>query len=108
MKIFRAATWKGGWFVGDFEPSAYHTKEFEVALKVHPKGERWPTHYHKEATEINYLVRGSMILTGERFDAGDVFVIEPGEIAEPTFLEDCEIITIKTPSVIGDKYEVKA
>ncbi len=97
----------GGWFVGDFEPAAYRTKEFEVALKRHAKGEAWPVHYHAVATEINYLIRGVMTLKGERFSAGDVFMLEPREVADPVFLEDCEIITIKTPSVIGDKYEVQ-
>ena len=107
MKIFRSKEWKGGWFAGDFEPTAYGTKDFEVCLKRHPKGEQWPTHYHKIATEINYLIRGTMILRGEKFGPGDVFVLEPGEIADPTFLEDCEMVVIKTPSVLGDKYVVK-
>ena len=38
--------------------------------------------------------------------AGDVFVIEPGEVAEPEFLEDCQLVCVKTPSLPGDKYEV--
>jgi quercetin dioxygenase-like cupin family protein len=66
MKVFRAIEWKGGWFAGDFEPAAYRTKDFEVCLKTHPKGEKWPAHYHKVATEINYLVRGTMTLGGEK------------------------------------------
>ena len=36
-----------GWFVGDFEPSVYKTKEFEVGYFTHKKGEKWPFHYHK-------------------------------------------------------------
>jgi quercetin dioxygenase-like cupin family protein len=36
--------------------------------------------------------------------AGDTFIIEPNEVADPTFHEDCTIVTVKTPSVIGDKY----
>ena len=106
MKIYRSQQWKGGWYVGDFEPTAYRTKEFEVCLKLHAKGERWPAHYHKVATEINYLVHGTMTLKGETFKAGDVFILEPGEIADPVFLEDCEIVIIKTPSLPGDKYQV--
>lgn len=107
MKIRRSVKWKGGWFAGDFEPTAYRTREFEVCYKRHPKGEKWPTHYHKVATEINYLIRGSMTLQGEKFFAGDVFVLEPRDIANPIFLEDCELITIKTPSLIGDKYVIE-
>jgi quercetin dioxygenase-like cupin family protein len=104
MKVFRAIEWKGGWFAGDFEPAAYRTKDFEVCLKRHPKGEKWPAHYHKVATEINYLIRGTMTLRGEKFTAGDVFVLEPGEIADPEFLEDSEMIVIKAPSAKNDKY----
>lgn len=107
MKIFRQVEWKGGWFVGDFNPTAYRTREFEVCLKRHLKGEKWPTHYHKVAIEINYLIRGTMTLHGEMFLPGDVFILEPEEIADPIFLEDCEMIVIKSPSTPGDKYIIK-
>lgn len=106
MKIFRLTPWTGGWFIGDFEPAAYRTKDFEVALKRHHRGEKWPRHYHKVATEINYLMNGRMTIQGEEFRPGDVFIMEPGETADPEFLEDCELIVVKTPSVPGDKYEV--
>lgn len=96
---------KSGWFVGDFSPAAYRTNKFEVALIKHTKGQKWPTHIHKEATEINLLLKGSMIIQDCMIEAGMVFVIEPWEIADPVFLEDCELIVIKTPSIIGDKYE---
>lgn len=106
MKIFSMKDMIGGWFVGNFEPSAFKTSEFEVCYKVHPKGEIWPTHYHKLATEINYIIRGSMTLNGTLLSQGDVFVIYPHEAVSPEFLEDCELIVVKTPSVVGDKYEV--
>ncbi len=32
-------------------------------------------------------------------------VFEPYEVADPIFLEDCEVLVIKTPSVPGDKFE---
>lgn len=106
MKIDRIENMKGGWFVGNFEPTVHKTDKFEVCYKVHYKGEKWPTHYHKEAVEINYLIRGSMIIQGKTLAKGDIFTIEQNEIADPEFLEDCEIIVVKTPSVIGDKYPV--
>ena len=105
MKVYDSKEMVRGWFVGDFEPSVFRTKEFEVALLLHEKGEAWPVHYHKIATEINYLVSGKMILQGRELNAGDIFVIEPYEIADPQFLEDCQVICVKTPSVPGDKYE---
>ena len=38
---------------------------------------------------------------------GDIFIFSPYEIADPVFLEDCEVLIVKTPSVPGDKYEIK-
>jgi len=105
MKIYNINTFKGGWFIGDFSPSVLKTKEFEVCYKQHQKGECWPKHLHKVATEINYLIKGKMMIQEKILQQGDVFVIEPNEIADPTFFEDCELIVVKTPSVTGDKYE---
>lgn len=110
MNVLQLSAMKGGWFVGDFMPTAYSTKAFEVSLKVHPKGERWPHHYHTKATEINLVVRGWMTLQGRELNAGDIFVLAPYEIADPVFHTDCEIVCVKTPSVPDDKvvFEVKA
>lgn len=104
MKTFKGSEMKGGWFVGDFEPAALRTRNCEVAYKIHTKNEPWPTHYHKIATEVNYLISGSMTIQGRLLESGDVFVIEPGEIADPVFHTDCRLIVVKVPSVIGDKY----
>ena len=95
---------KGGWFVGDFEPTAYNTQNFEVSYKIHPKGEIWQYHYHKVATEINLLISGSMTLRNTDLKSGDIFVLQPEEIADPIFHEDCHIVCVKTASVKGDKY----
>lgn len=97
---------RGGWFIGNFEPTSYKTKQFEVAYKVHKKNEAWPKHYHQKATEINCLIKGKMSLNRTKFNGGDIFVIEPGEVAKPKFLEECRLIVIKVPSRPKDKYEV--
>ena len=39
-------------------------------------------------------------------EPGDIFVLEPKEIADPIFHEDCKIVCVKKPSIIGDKFEV--
>jgi quercetin dioxygenase-like cupin family protein len=95
-----------GWFIGDFEPSVYKTKLFEVGKMTHKKDEIKPKHYHKIATEINVMLSGKMILQGNEINIGDIFIFEPGEIADPIFLDDCEILVVKIPSIPGDKYEV--
>ncbi len=107
MDILKLKDMIGGWFVGDFKPTAYQTKDFEVSYKLHPKGEMWDKHYHKVATEINYLVRGEMILRGTSLKEGDIFILHPEEIADPEFLTDCEIVCVKTSSIKGDKYIVE-
>jgi quercetin dioxygenase-like cupin family protein len=106
MKIHNIDEFKGGWFLGDFEPSLYKTCQFEVSYKRHAKGEVWPKHFHPIATEFNCLVQGAMVIQDIPLKPGDVFVIEPGEVADPVFLEDCHLIVVKIPSIPGDKYEV--
>jgi len=105
MKLSRIEDYIGGWFVANFEPTAYKTDQFEVSYRLHPKGQDWDTHYHNIVTEINVVVRGKMILQGKELNTGDVFILEPYEIADPEFLEDTEIICVKTPSV-NDKISI--
>lgn len=104
MKVTRIEDYKGGWFIGNFEPSAFKTEGFEVCFKHHVKGEKWDTHYHKVGTEINYLVKGKMKIQDIVLNEGDVFVLYPYEVADPEFLDDCTVLIIKTPSVPGDKF----
>ena len=56
MKVSKLLDYTRGWIIGDFEPSILRTKDFEVAVFNHAKGEKWPSHYHKEAVEYNVLV----------------------------------------------------
>lgn len=104
MKITKFDEYKGGWFIGDFEPAAFQTKDFEVCFKHHTKGEKWDNHYHKQGTEINYLVKGKMMIQNIVLNEGDVFILHPYEVADPEFLEDCTVLIVKTPSVKGDKF----
>jgi quercetin dioxygenase-like cupin family protein len=106
MKIQKLDNMHRGWFIGHFDPSVLKTEDFEVGLLTHKKGEVWPKHYHAVATEYNVLVSGSMTIGGNDIVPGDIFILEPNEVAEPVFHEDCLIVCVKTPSVKGDKYEV--
>ncbi len=106
MKIIELSEMHRGWMIGDFQPSIFKTDSFEVGYLSHKKGENWPKHYHSIATEYNLLVKGSMKVCGKKIKPGQIFIIEPNEIADPIFYEDCEIVCIKTPSLPMDKYEV--
>jgi len=82
------------------------TPYVEVSIKIHPKGEQWPKHYHKIATEYNVIISGEMILQDTALREGDVFVLKPYEIADPEFLEDTKIVCVKIPGAKNDKFEL--
>jgi len=103
MILHRIEDMIGGWYIGDFIPSAYQTNNFEVSFKVHPKNQIWDTHYHEKITEINLLVSGRMVLQGKELVKGDIFILNPYEVADPNFLEDCEIVCVKIPGIKNDK-----
>jgi mannose-6-phosphate isomerase-like protein (cupin superfamily) len=107
MRIYNLRDMVGGWFVGNFEPAALQTDTFEVCYKHHKEGEVWDTHYHKEAIEVNLLVKGTMFINDMKIVAGEIFVIPPYYVSAPVFASDCELVVIKTPSIKGDKYVVK-
>lgn len=92
-----------GWFIGDFPEAVYRTKDFEVNYQNNVKGHS-PTHYHKIITEIQLIIRGRMVVNGVLFEAGDICILEPGDIGQMEFLEDTETVCVKFPSVPTDKY----
>jgi len=98
---------KDGWFVGNFTPTSFSTPYFEVCYKFHKKDEFWDKHYHEKSTEINLLVSGSMMINETIIKEGQIFVIEPHFVADPTFLTDCSLVVIKTPSNPNDKIVIK-
>ena len=107
IELYNIDDFVGGWFIGNFEPSLNKTKDFEVSIKTHEKGEIWDKHYHKIATEYNYVIGGQVEINGVVYKKGDIFVVPPMEIVDPNFLETCEIVCVKTPSAPNDKYVVK-
>jgi mannose-6-phosphate isomerase-like protein (cupin superfamily) len=107
MKVSRIENYKGGWYIGNFNPAAYKTNGFEVSYKIHKKGEIWDWHYHEHLDEINLIIRGSMTIQGKILSSGDIFILEPMEIADPEFIEDCEIVCIKSPNITNDKIVIK-
>lgn len=105
MKIFSTHNLKGGWFVGDFEPTCFKTQLCEVSYKTHKAGEFWASHYHKLADEINYLISGEMEINGTRLVAPCVFIIEKNEVSSPIFITDVSLVVVKIPGIPHDKYE---
>jgi len=107
MKTYNINDMVKGWFIGDFEPSVFKNPFFEVAHHQHEAGYVTPRHTHKIAQELTYIVRGALLVDGQRLSAGDMFVYEPNDVANVSVLEDIDVIVVKWPSVPSDKYMVE-
>jgi quercetin dioxygenase-like cupin family protein len=104
MKIFTLRDMKGGWFIGDFEPSCCRATAFEVGSKQYRKGDSEPEHVHRIATEVTLILSGRAAMNGRELNNGDIVLLEPGEPASFDALEDTVTVVIKFPSVTNDKY----
>ncbi len=96
-----------GWFVGAFSPTAYHSDNCEVGVKTYKAGDSEEAHYHKIATEITAIISGKVEMCGQVFGAGDIIVLEPGDITSFRALEDTVSVVVKTPGALNDKYLVE-
>tara|TARA_R100000005_G_scaffold77571_1_gene44796 strand:+ start:183 stop:503 length:321 start_codon:yes stop_codon:yes gene_type:complete len=106
MKKYDIKDMVKGWFIGDFEPSVFKNPFFEVAHHKHEAGYVTPKHTHKIAQELTYIVRGALLVDGQKMTSGQMFLYEPHDIANVTVLEDVDLIVVKWPSVPSDKYMV--
>jgi len=107
MKKYRLDSFTKGWFIGDFEPNIFRTKDFEVMVRYYATGDKEAKHVHKVADEITVIVSGKFKMNGEIFGPGDICHLSPGEPADFECLESGANMVIKMPSVMGDKYLVE-
>ena len=107
MKTAKLKDMTKGWFVGDFEPTLYKTKECEVAVKTYKAGDHEKKHYHKVATELTVIVSGIVEMNGIRYEEGDIIIEEPGDITDFTAITDVINTVVKLPCAAGDKYLVE-
>jgi len=106
MKIAHIEQFTKGWFVGNFDPSLLKA-DFEVGLHQHKAGEFHQDHFHKLGTEINVIIEGHLLLNGNEFGPGEIFVLEPYEISQVEYLTDVKLIVVRDISDPNDKYEVE-
>ena len=106
MKVSSLKDFTNGWFVGDFNPSIFKNPFFEVAHHKHTKGQETFPHYHKVTNELNYIVSGELMVSGQKLKGGDMWIYEPNEVSDVEFLDDTELIVIRWPSIPTDKYIV--
>ncbi len=95
-----------GWFVGDFPEAVIRTKDFEVCWQANPAGAVDTPHMHKIITEVQLITKGRIVINGEEFGPGDIYVSEPGEEYRAYYTEDTEVVAIKFPSIPSDKYYI--
>ncbi len=95
-----------GWFIGDFPEAVVRTKDFEVCWQANPAGQKDRPHVHRVITEVQLITKGRMIINGEEFGPGDIYVSEPGENYSAEYVEDTEVVAVKFPSIPGDKYYI--
>ena len=94
-----------GWFIGSFPEAAVQTDLAEVCYTPEPVGPI-KAHYHTRCTETLLIISGSCIIHGNKYIAGDIIVLEPGEINDSNYLEPSFVIGIKTPAGGDDKVYV--
>ena len=96
-----------GWLVGNFSPCLFNNTDVEIGVKYYKKGDKDENHYHKIATEYTIVISGEVRMLNKIFTSGDIIIIEPNIENQFDCLQDACILVIKTPSVIGDKYQLK-
>lgn len=104
MIISKIHEYKGGWFLGNFEPALIKTELFEVAVKKYKAGEKDPAHTHKIATELTYVAKGKCKFNNNIVESGTLVLLEPGEYNTFEAITDVELFVVKFPSLPEDKY----
>jgi len=102
MKNFKLEDMFNGWFVGDFSPTVFTTKDCEVAIKSYQKGNKEEEHYHKIATEITVIIEGRVRMCGQEWGKGDIIIVEPGESTAFEALSKCTNVVVKIPGAVSD------
>jgi hypothetical protein len=107
MELYNVGDFKGGWFIGDFEPSLLRTKDFEISVRHYKVGDVEDKHVHKVADEYTVVITGVVEMNGVQCKPKDIVLIRKGEAVKFKVLTDAITIAVKVPSIIGDRYIVE-
>jgi len=103
MKTYKLSnSGERGWYIGDFADAVFRTKDFEACYQTNQRGHA-VSHKHNIINEITLIVSGRVLTNGTIYTAGDIYILEPGDISQTEYLEETSVVTIKTPSVPTDK-----
>lgn len=104
LEKFKLDDMKGGWFIGNFEPSLLPTNDIEIAVKVYKMGDSELSHHHKIATEFTVILDGIVEMNNELFRQGDIIKIMPGVSTDFKALTEVKTVVVKIPGANNDKY----
>ena len=107
MKKHKIDSFTKGWFIGDFKPTLFATKEFETSMKTYKKGDKEGRHVHKIAREYTIIGTGRFRMNDTILEAGDIMELSPGEPTDFECLESGVTFVVKTPSAPDDKEMVE-
>jgi hypothetical protein len=103
MKRFRIEDTTGGWFAGNFSPSIFQTKDFEVCVKRYMSGEKEPRHFQLSAIEITTIISGTARMGDLFLQENDIILLEPFEEYDFEAITDVVLVAVKSPSLPDDK-----
>lgn len=104
IQVHRIEQFVGGWFVGNFVPSLFRSKEIELGFKHFEAGDTEPEHFQCESTELTFVVKGDCRIGDRKLGAGDIAQIPPGLSASFEAFSGVDLIVVKFPSTPEDKF----
>ena len=103
MRRFDLREMTGGWFIGNFLPTAVQSEEFEVTVRKYIAGDREQRHFQLSATEVTVIIEGRARMGDQLLNANDIIVLEPLESYDFEALTDVSLVAVKFPSILNDK-----
>ncbi len=97
---------KNGFFVGDFEPSAFSSDHCEIAYRKYVKGSFDGGFYRDRDTQILLITSGSIDVDGKEYSKGSIVIWEPLDIINIFAIEESEVVLMKFPGTKGDVVKV--
>lgn len=104
MIVFNISETKGGYFLGDFEPSILKSSDVSIAVKRIFRGALDGGYYRKCDTEIVYIMSGVLEIDKKKYKKGDIILWEPQDVINIFAIEDSEYLLIKLPGSRNDIY----
>lgn len=103
MKTYQIDDFTNGWFIGNFQPTIFSTRDFEVSVKWFNEGDKERNHKQLIATELTIVVSGTIRMNTQEFSERSIIEIEPDEPCEFESVTKSILVCVKFPSLPNDK-----